>query len=104
MNSFPSPFPEVKACICVEDKNAKTLNNRVNAGTFPCATNHLLTSPGLPSAVGVASLCEARHQGRDARRPLHERHLTVTSVPTGISVKSLRAASPGRRMQPCEAG
>ena len=38
-----------------------------------------------------------------ARRPPRA-YFTVTNVPTGISEKSLRAKSPGSRMQPCEAG
>ena len=32
------------------------------------------------------------------------RYCTVTSVPTGISEKNLRAVSSGNRMQPCDAG
>jgi hypothetical protein len=32
------------------------------------------------------------------------RYCTVTSVPTGISEKNLRAVSSGNRMHPCEAG
>jgi hypothetical protein len=32
------------------------------------------------------------------------RYCTVTSVPTGISEKNLRAVSAGNRMQPCDAG
>ena len=31
-------------------------------------------------------------------------YCTVTSVPTGISEKNLRAVSAGNRMQPCDAG
>jgi hypothetical protein len=31
-------------------------------------------------------------------------YCTVTSVPTGISEKNLRAVSSGNRMQPCDAG
>ncbi len=31
-------------------------------------------------------------------------YCTLTSVPTGISEKNLRAASSGSRMQPCDAG
>jgi len=34
----------------------------------------------------------------------HVRYCTVTSVPTGISEKNLRAVSSGNRMQPCDAG
>jgi len=32
------------------------------------------------------------------------RYCTVTTVPTGISEKNLRAVSSGNRMQPCDAG
>ena len=35
---------------------------------------------------------------------LYIRYCTVTSVPTGISEKNLRAVSSGNRMQPCDAG
>ncbi|PYK46127.1 MAG: hypothetical protein DME53_03675 [Verrucomicrobia bacterium] len=31
-------------------------------------------------------------------------YCTLTSVPTGISEKNLRAVSSGNRMQPCDAG
>ena len=37
-------------------------------------------------------------------RTLALRYCTVTSVPTGISEKNLRAVSSGNRMQPCDAG
>ena len=43
----------------------------------------------LPDSFGVRS---------------HVRYCTVTSVPTGISEKNLRAVSSGNRMQPCDAG
>jgi hypothetical protein len=43
----------------------------------------------LPDSFGVRSLV---------------RYCTVTSVPTGISEKNLRAVSSGNRMQPCDAG
>jgi hypothetical protein len=36
--------------------------------------------------------------------PLSPCYCTVTSVPTGISEKNLRAASSGNRMHPCDAG
>jgi len=43
---------------------------------------------------------------RDAEnnRSIARVYCTVTSVPTGISEKNLRAASSGNRMQPCDAG
>jgi hypothetical protein len=43
----------------------------------------------LPDSFGVRS---------------HVRYCTVTSVPTGISEKNLRAVSSGNLMQPCDAG
>ena len=43
----------------------------------------------LPDSFGVRS---------------HVRYCTVTTVPTGISEKNLRAVSSGNRMQPCDAG
>jgi len=38
------------------------------------------------------------------RKTLALHYCTVTSVPTGISEKNLRAVSSGNRMQPCDAG
>jgi hypothetical protein len=57
---------------------------------FSCLESLAVAShPLQPDSLGVRS---------------HVRYCTVTSVPTGISEKNLRAVSSGNRMQPCDAG
>src|SRR4051794_38758254 len=88
--------------------------------------NHPLRSPSCFARarrwpIGRRRACPTTFQDRERRRnrgdcgalgdralPIgvgsYIRYCTVTSVPTGISEKNLRAVSSGNRMQPCDAG
>jgi hypothetical protein len=87
-------------------KNAKALNNRVNAGTFPCAMHPTVTGLPAPKADfnGEATKRQPAQETAQSTPESSRWHVanyfTVTSVPIGISWKNLRATSPGRRMQP----
>ena len=60
------------------------------------------TLAALPSILEIPFLNSCLPDSFGVRS--HVRYCTVTSVPTGISEKNLRAVSSGNRMQPCDAG
>ena len=92
--TFPSPLATGEATV-------------PSAGDAP-ALQHFSKGRGDAEATARPRLAdqEVAHASGPPRRArtLALRYCTVTSVPTGISEKNLRAVSAGNRMQPCDAG
>ena len=77
-----------KKISCFETRSLPALPRRYLAA-LPSISEIPFLNSCLPDSFGVRS---------------HVRYCTVTSVPTGISEKNLRAVSSGNRMHPCDAG
>ena len=80
--------PSTKKISCFETRSLPALPRRYLAA-LPSILEIPFLNSCVPDSFGVRS---------------RVRYCTVTSVPTGISEKNLRAVSSGNRMQPCDAG
>ena len=86
--SNTAPSRPTKKISCFETRSLPALPRRYLAA-LPSILEIPFLNSWLPDSFGVRS---------------RVRYCTVTSVPTGISEKNLRAVSSGNRMQPCDAG